>query len=88
MEVYIADVNILEVGHNSLFHNLERTSSGKLNFCNKHLDTQHGLRFFSNYCCSIISLVDILMINYTNRFYLSHGDCFYGIFEFKCQQLW
>lgn len=26
-------------------------------------DAQHGLRFFSNYDCNIISLVDLLVIN-------------------------
>lgn len=49
MEVYCADINVLEMDHISLVHNLERTSSGKLSFCNKYLETQHGIIFISNY---------------------------------------
>lgn len=61
MEVSIADVNVLKVDHISLFHNLERTTNSEKKFL--QLDTQHGLRFFSNYDCDIITLADILVIN-------------------------
>lgn len=58
-----ADVTILKVDHISPFHNLERTTnSEKISFYNRHLDTQHGLKFFSKSGCNIITLVDILVI--------------------------
>ena len=81
MAVYCIDINDLEMDYISLFHNLERTSSGKLSFCNKYLDTQHGTIFISNYSCNTISLVDILRINYTSNFCISRRDYFYGIFR-------
>lgn len=56
MEVYCADINVLEMDHISLVHNLERTSSGKLSFCNKYLETQHGIIFISNYSCNTVLL--------------------------------
>lgn len=73
-----------------LFHNLERTSSGELSFHNKHLDTQQGLRFFSNYYCNMISLVDVFNDKYIIEIaFICHVEIVSMVFlEFKCQQFW